>query len=675
MIGRLTSELIADDKELILSEALMGLSPAQVEGLESHGVDTLKVLSTLLDYITSRDGGESGSGLLDKVVDLCCERDVPWDHLTGFIETLGRALLDFLGARGMERESADLYGTLIKLQARLFQEYLRKEKERRERMERRQREIDKFPDTIAATLDPSTLIKAGLNKIKEFVPVELCALCSVRADGRLSLVGGDEGLAGLKESPPVLEGEAAEKLLRKGEAYVEQSPREGSCLQGVREKCGAHSLLLIPIVVRGRTTGILLLSDGPRSRRFEEEEIETAGRFANRMAVALENAYLHSKEQHKIKETVALLEIARAINSTLDLREILDKVVKMTVDLCGVVLCVVYLHLEEEERFLPEAYCGFIEDAAWEEERDSGFALEKLHPEARDGLLRGEAVVLLPSRGELLLRDEVQREHGVKSILMFPLSSKESLTGIFTLFYPKEAGELEREEIEVVGAIAAQAALAIENAALYEDIEKSYFSTVKALAKAIEVKDPYTHGHSERVTEYALMIADALGLDERERQKLKYAATLHDIGKIGIAGRVLNKPGALTSEEYMHVKTHPLLGDTIIEPVEFLQGPRPIILHHHERYDGKGYPDGLMGEDIPLSARILAVADAFEAMRSDRPYRKALSLEDALEELKRNSGTQFDPRVVQVFLDVLEEVEKRRRSEGEDEEDAAVRGT
>jgi response regulator RpfG family c-di-GMP phosphodiesterase len=309
----------------------------------------------------------------------------------------------------------------------------------------------------------------------------------------------------------------------------------------------------------------------------------------------------------------------------LDLQDILDKVAKMTVDLCGVVLCVVYLLAEGEERFFPGAYCGFIEDAVWEEERLYGFALKSLQEEVKDGLIGGEAVAMPSSQDDRLLSSEVLYEHGVESILMFPLCSKENLTGIFTLFYPKVVEELEREEIEVVGAIAAQASLAIENAALYEDIERSYFSTVKALARAIEVKDPYTHGHSERVTEYALMIAEAMELDEREKQKLKYAATLHDIGKIGIAGRVLNKPGALTDEEYLHVKTHPLLGDTIVEPVEFLQGPRPIILHHHERFDGKGYPDGLKGDDIPLSARILSVADAFEAMRSDRPYRKALS--------------------------------------------------
>jgi HD-GYP domain-containing protein (c-di-GMP phosphodiesterase class II) len=654
MIGRLSIELIADVRESILSEALTELPSAQVKDLESCGVDARETLFKLLDYMTSQDGDGAATELLDEAVGLCWERNVPWTCIAGLIETLGKTLLGFITSRGEGRETANLYGELNKAQTYLFQAYLRKERERRERMGKRQREIDRFPDTIAATLDPSTLIKAGLSKIKEFIPIELCALFSIHADGRLALVEGDKALSILRKSLPALKGEAAEKLLHRGECYIEEIPREGSCLETVREKCDIHSLLLVPIVARGRTTGVLLLSDGPRKRHFTAEETEIAGRFSNRMAVAMENAYLHSKEQHKIKETVALLEIARVINSTLDLQEILDKVVKMTVDLCGVVLCVVYLLAEGEERFLPGAYCGFIEDALWEEERLSGFALMSLQAEEKDGLARGEAVAMPSSQDDKLLSDEVLYEHGVESILMFPLSSKESLTGIFALFYPKVVGELEREEIEVVGAIAAQASLAIENAALYEDIERSYFSTVKALARAIEVKDPYTHGHSERVTEYALLIAEAMELDEREKQKLKYAATLHDIGKIGIAGRVLNKPGALTDEEYLHVKTHPLLGDTIVEPVEFLQGPRPIILHHHERFDGKGYPDGLKGNDIPLSARILSVADAFEAMRSDRPYRKALSLESALEELMRNSGSQFDPGVVQAFLSILQ---------------------
>jgi len=225
------------------------------------------------------------------------------------------------------------------------------------------------------------------------------------------------------------------------------------------------------------------------------------------------------------------------------------------------------------------------------------------------------------------------------------------------LFYDRERDELESEDLNLVAAIAGQAAIAMENASLYEDLEMSYFSTVKALARAIEVKDPYTYGHSERVTQYALVIARKLGLDEWALRNIKYAGALHDIGKLGIARNILNKPGELSEEEFLHVKSHPQMGDSIIEPVSFLKEPRDIILHHHERYDGKGYPDGLKGEEIPLGARILAVADSFEAMMSDRPYRSALDLHEAIAEIKDNSGTQFDPAIVQVFVETLSEEE------------------
>jgi len=224
--------------------------------------------------------------------------------------------------------------------------------------------------------------------------------------------------------------------------------------------------------------------------------------------------------------------------------------------------------------------------------------------------------------------------------------------------YPLPIGPIGSSDVLIAG----QAAVALENASLYEDLEMSYFSTVKALARAIEVKDPYTHGHSERVTEYAMAIARQLGLSERDKKNIKYAAALHDIGKIGIARRVLDKPGALTEEEFTHIKTHPQLGESIMEPVGFLKSPREIILHHHERYDGAGYPDGLEGEGIDTGSRILAVADAFEAMMSDRPYREALPLEEAVAELEKNSGSQFDPDVVIAFLEVLRQGNLSRSS-------------
>ncbi len=185
------------------------------------------------------------------------------------------------------------------------------------------------------------------------------------------------------------------------------------------------------------------------------------------------------------------------------------------------------------------------------------------------------------------------------------------------------------------------------------DLRKSYLNTIKTLALTLESKDPYTKGHSTRVTEYALAIAEQLGFSESEKEIIRNAGILHDIGKISISDSILQKPDKLTKDEYAIVKKHPDIGVSIIKPLSFLKKERKIILEHHERFDGKGYHEMTL-DKIPLASRILTVADSFDAMTSDRPYRKALTLEDTLEELKRNKGTQFDPEIVDVFVKVIE---------------------
>ena len=656
-VGQMAHKLLKDEREFVLSRALSAIPPGEAGRAEEFGVDTRGFFLKILDFMAA-DGDKTtphAARELHDVSRLFCDDSIPWSVMSGLCKALAKSLSEHVN--GMEdRKSAErLYSGLLRAQAGLFEAYAEAEAEKRKRIARYQWEIDRFPDTIAATLDPPTLTKVGLGRLKDILGMEKAVLFAMDHEQGLIATAGDAAPIDVEGSTTRLRGEAARAILERGDPYWEVAGRTDTCLDDLKKEYGTGSMLLLPVVVRGRTTGMIMLCDGPDRKRFNPEEVDLAGRFVSRLAVALENARLHAREQRKIKETVALLEITRAINSTLDLREILDRVVQMTVDLCGVRLCIVYLLEEETSRFVPAAYYGFIEDGLWEDEREYGFDIEELGGRPRRTLIGGDPAHVSSDDAGCLLPVELAYEHGVDRVFMYPLNAKESLTGVLALFYPQPLGEdIEGDEEEVVKAIAAQASMAIENAALYEDIERSYFSTVKALAKAIEVKDPYTHGHSERVTEYALLIADYMRLDERDRQKLKYAATLHDIGKIGIAGRVLNKPGALTEEEYSHVKTHPLLGDSIIEPVEFLQGPRPIILHHHERFDGGGYPQGLKGEGIPLCARILSVADAFEAMRSDRPYRKALPLPEAAQELRRNAGTQFDPEVVNAFLSIIE---------------------
>ena len=197
--------------------------------------------------------------------------------------------------------------------------------------------------------------------------------------------------------------------------------------------------------------------------------------------------------------------------------------------------------------------------------------------------------------------------------------------------------------------------LARQSFELYTRMRKIYLDTIRTLAATIDAKDPYTHGHSERVSHMAVQLAKKLDFVEPEIEYLEYAAILHDIGKIGIEDRILGKKDKLTEEEYEKIKEHPVIGANIVESIEFLKKSSKAVLYHHERYDGKGYPHGLKGEEIPKAARLLAVVDAYDAMNSDRPYRKKLSEKDILNELERESGKQFDPIMVKLFISLLKE--------------------
>ncbi|MHA7836628.1 MAG: HD domain-containing phosphohydrolase [bacterium] len=190
-----------------------------------------------------------------------------------------------------------------------------------------------------------------------------------------------------------------------------------------------------------------------------------------------------------------------------------------------------------------------------------------------------------------------------------------------------------------------------------QELRTAYIQTIRALAEAIDAKDAYTRGHSERVAVYASRLGRQMGLRKELIERIYFAGLLHDVGKIGIPDAIITKPDRLTPEEYEEIKKHPEIGAKILEPVEFLHSIVPCVRHHHEWYDGcnAGYPDQLAGDQIPLPSRVIVVADTVEAMTSDRPYRKALSIDVVVEELRKYSGTQFDPVVVEAFLRLLED--------------------
>ncbi len=246
--------------------------------------------------------------------------------------------------------------------------------------------------------------------------------------------------------------------------------------------------------------------------------------------------------------------------------------------------------------------------------------------------------------------------NNIRSVICVPLQTPDQTLGVLYLDNLGEGSEgrlFTEYDLMLASAIGRQAGLAIHRAKLFEELDAMFFGTIRALVATIEANDEYTHGHSERVTEFSLAIAQAMDFDAESLDHLRRSAILHDIGKIAISENVLNKPGALTEEEFAQIKAHPVLGAKILRHIKGADAILPGVMWHHEKWNGRGYPDGLKGEDIPLQARIIAVADAFDAMTSSRPYRSNMELEEVIEEFERCKDDHFDGRIVDVFVQLL----------------------
>jgi putative nucleotidyltransferase with HDIG domain len=241
-------------------------------------------------------------------------------------------------------------------------------------------------------------------------------------------------------------------------------------------------------------------------------------------------------------------------------------------------------------------------------------------------------------------------EFKTRNLICVPVKVKEKVIGVLEAINKQDGVDFDQEDLALFASLADQVAIALDNARLYQEQEEMFFQTAESLADAIEKRDPYTGGHTQRVTLYSMAIARYLPLKSVEKKWLKIAAVLHDIGKIGIEDQILKKPGQLSPEEYDVIKHHTDLGAEIIDHIRQLKEIVPGVKYHHEQINGRGYPNGLTGEDIPLIAKIVSVSDTYDAMTTDRPYRHALTKRAALRELKRCSGTQFDRKVVEAFM-------------------------
>jgi len=241
-------------------------------------------------------------------------------------------------------------------------------------------------------------------------------------------------------------------------------------------------------------------------------------------------------------------------------------------------------------------------------------------------------------------------EFKTRNIICVPVKVKKKIIGVLEAINKKGKKGFDKEDLSLLTSLADQVAIALDNSHLYQELEEMFFQTADSLADAIEQRDPYTGGHTQRVTLYSQAIAKYLQLKPLERKWLKITSVLHDIGKIGIEDHILKKPTRLSPKEFDLIKHHSDIGAKIIGHIRQLKEIVPGVKYHHEQINGKGYPDGLRGKDIPILAKIVAVADTYDAMTTNRPYRKAMEKEAAIEELKRCSGTQLDKEVVEAFI-------------------------
>jgi len=248
---------------------------------------------------------------------------------------------------------------------------------------------------------------------------------------------------------------------------------------------------------------------------------------------------------------------------------------------------------------------------------------------------------------------EFQNSLAKDSIMVAPLVFKDLVLGVMLVSDKNTHKPFNRDDMLLLKNVTAQTSVAIKNYQLNEDIEKTYLDTITALAVAVEAKDPYSRGHIERVAEYVERLGSQMNLDQEIMRILRNGAILHDVGKIGVRDEILKKDGPLTLEEQNEMREHVVIGVNIIKPIRSMSALSDLVRYHQEFYDGSGYPDRLKGEEIPLTARILKVCDAYDAMTTDRPYRKALTLEETKRELISKSGKEFDPKIVEEFIKTL----------------------
>ena len=367
----------------------------------------------------------------------------------------------------------------------------------------------------------------------------------------------------------------------------------------------------------------------------------------------LEIGHLNTELKKRIDRLTSLDACSKATVSLLDTDKLLDIVMSLIINVMQFDRALIML-VDEERRFLAP-----VKMAGDSNERITALKRYTLPLERKSNILArvvdsGIAQIVTDVDHSFLRKENIiLKTFNPKSFVAVPLITRNRVIGVLAAERIKGLGDFTSNDLDYLMNFCSQIAISLENARLIDNMKKSFMTSILSLASALEAKDPYTRGHSNRVAIYSTIFARRIGMDEERVELVRQMALVHDIGKIGIPDSIINKEGRLNDEEFNVVKRHPLVSMQIIQPLMTYHSDISLVKSHHERYDGRGYPDGLAREDIPVEARILAVADSFDAMTSDRPYRAAMSREAAIKEIERNRGRQFCPEIVEVFMSAV----------------------
>ncbi len=410
-----------------------------------------------------------------------------------------------------------------------------------------------------------------------------------------------------------------------------------------------QDILGVPLKTKKGVIGVIEVLNKREDEPFEKRDLNILNALALRTSTILEKAKLFLELDRSVKQFTTLAEVGTLLNSTLDQNVVRKMAMEAITRLMHAEVGSLLLVDDENKELYFEVALG-----------DKGERVKEIRLKIGEGIAGWVA-----EHGKSLLLQDVRKdprfyksadqktEFVTRDMVCVPVKVKDKVIGVLQAINRAE-GVFTEDDVELFQLFSNQVAIALDNARLYEEIRETFFATAEALAEAIEKRDPYTGGHTKRVVNYCLVAAKYMNLTPEELEILKLSAILHDVGKIGVEDRILRKPGNLDDEEAKIMKMHPLLGAEIMRHIRQLKDLIPGMLHHHERPDGKGYPEGLKGMDIPIVARIISAADTYDAMTTNRPYRKGLSRQTAIDEIKKEAGTQFDKEVAEAFVKAFE---------------------